>query len=598
MNKKMRQGASLSGHERNCTFLNTRGKGFATVSSVSGFDFDDDARGLATVDWDGDGDLDVWVSNRTSPRLRFLQNGLPDRTASLGLLLKGKTCNRDAIGARAELFVTGGDKPRIATVRAGEGYLSQSSKWLHFGLADGSPVDHRPGDRGLAATAPLPIDIERIEIHWPDGTRQTVRGVEAGKRYRIVQGTEVELVESRSQTSIVLEPQERGGQQEHEEGQRTEKDEYASSFETGTARVALTSPIPSPTLPYRPFVDTTGHTTDHPDEKAKVKVPPPVRDAIGTGVPTLINLWASWCHPCVQELNEFTHERDRIAAAQLRIVAIAVDGQIGGNDASAVELARRMDVPFPSGSATDELIRRLTTIHDASFSVEVPMPVPTSFLMDENDRVCAIYRGPVTVTQLLSDVKAMQAGHEAWQRAALPLKGIWNEPPKPTNRLAVGRDLLSRKQTRDARDYINKFSSYLASDGEFTKLGAWLADELIADGDTSEGIREYEKALRRAPNDVTLLNNLAWQRATQSDENVRNGMRAIELAEKAARITRHQNAGVLDTLAASYAAAGNFDKAVATISKAIEQTPSHEVERLKKLEARRRTYANRVALRL
>ena len=64
------EGQSWSGHERNCCFLNTGGERFANISAVSGFDFLDDARGVALVDWDHDGDLDFWVKNRTPPQVR------------------------------------------------------------------------------------------------------------------------------------------------------------------------------------------------------------------------------------------------------------------------------------------------------------------------------------------------------------------------------------------------------------------------------------------------------------------------------------------------------------------------------------------------
>src|SRR4029450_6779135 len=73
-------GHSLSGHERNSLFLNTgpgpngRPRRVATASLSTGFGFDDDSRAVGIVDWDDDGDLDVWISNRTAPRLRFLKN--------------------------------------------------------------------------------------------------------------------------------------------------------------------------------------------------------------------------------------------------------------------------------------------------------------------------------------------------------------------------------------------------------------------------------------------------------------------------------------------------------------------------------------------
>ena len=72
--KMMKEGLSWSGRERNCAFLNMDGARFAELSSVSGLDFADDARGAAVVDWDLDGRLDLWVTNRTAPQARFMHN--------------------------------------------------------------------------------------------------------------------------------------------------------------------------------------------------------------------------------------------------------------------------------------------------------------------------------------------------------------------------------------------------------------------------------------------------------------------------------------------------------------------------------------------
>src|SRR5262245_66393159 len=100
----LREGRSWSGRERNCFFLNTGGTRFANVSAVSGFDFPDDARAAALSDWDGDGDLDVWVSNRNAPRLRLLRNGATgSHYIALRLVGDGATTHRDAIGARVEV---------------------------------------------------------------------------------------------------------------------------------------------------------------------------------------------------------------------------------------------------------------------------------------------------------------------------------------------------------------------------------------------------------------------------------------------------------------------------------------------------------------
>ena len=141
-----RAGSSWSGRERNCAFLNfgdvEQGARFANVSAVSGLDFPDDGRALAVTDWDGDGDLDLWARNRNAPRLRMLRNNAstddPGAQNWIALRLEGRKVNRDAIGARAEVVLADGTRLQ-KTVHAGTGFLSQSSKWLHFGLGSGTP---------------------------------------------------------------------------------------------------------------------------------------------------------------------------------------------------------------------------------------------------------------------------------------------------------------------------------------------------------------------------------------------------------------------------------------------------------------------------
>jgi hypothetical protein len=66
--KQVREGHSWSGRERNRLFINAKGKRFYDASILSGLDFPDDGRGIAVVDWDQDGRLDLWYRNRTAPR--------------------------------------------------------------------------------------------------------------------------------------------------------------------------------------------------------------------------------------------------------------------------------------------------------------------------------------------------------------------------------------------------------------------------------------------------------------------------------------------------------------------------------------------------
>ena len=170
--ERIRQGASFSGRERNCAFLNLGGKSFADASAALELDLPQDSRGIAICDWDHDGDLDFWMTNRTAPRLQLMQNENAARGAgSVAFLLEGdaaKRCPRDAAGAR--VIVSAGGSERVQTVHLGDGFVSQSSRWLHFGLGG---ID----------------SIDRVVVHWPAGAAESFAGAHAGGRFLLRQGT-------------------------------------------------------------------------------------------------------------------------------------------------------------------------------------------------------------------------------------------------------------------------------------------------------------------------------------------------------------------------------------------------------------------------
>jgi hypothetical protein len=85
-----------------------------------------------------------------------------------------------------------------------------------------------------------------------------------------------------------------------------------------------------------------------------------------------------------------------------------------------------------------------------------------------------------------------------------------------------------------------------------------------------EAIEEYRMALSEYSELDMALNNLAWLLATSSNRSVRNGPEAVILAERACKLTQYRQTVYIGTLAAAYAAAGNFEKAVSTARLAVE----------------------------
>jgi tetratricopeptide (TPR) repeat protein len=91
----------------------------------------------------------------------------------------------------------------------------------------------------------------------------------------------------------------------------------------------------------------------------------------------------------------------------------------------------------------------------------------------------------------------------------------------------------------------------------------------IRRGDLENALKDYSRALEVNPFFAEAYNNKAWVLATCADRRFRNGDQAVLLAQKAVEL--NPDVGTLDTLAAAYAAAGNFDAAVDTQKKAIQK---------------------------
>lgn len=124
-------------------------------------------------------------------------------------------------------------------------------------------------------------------------------------------------------------------------------------------------------------------------------------------------------------------------------------------------------------------------------------------------------------------------------------------------------------QLRSWRDSASLFRHALAVTRDNHVAHAYLGAALLADGRTGEAIGQYQESLALRPDQLTVVNNLAWLLATGSDARHRDPLLAVELAERAARLSDGSDPAILDTLAAAYASAGRFADAVRTARRAV-----------------------------
>ncbi|MGA9777589.1 MAG: tetratricopeptide repeat protein [Verrucomicrobiia bacterium] len=165
----------------------------------------------------------------------------------------------------------------------------------------------------------------------------------------------------------------------------------------------------------------------------------------------------------------------------------------------------------------------------------------------------------------------------------------------------LGNLLSTQGRTAEA---IEQFQKALAVEPDNSKVHYSLANLFFAQGQWDEAIEHYQQALKQMPDSiqahyqlglalacrdkfaaaitqfqkvleldprhVTALNNLAWLLATCPEASLRNGTKALELAQRAVQLSAGTSPQILDTLAAAYAEAGQFPKAVETAHQALD----------------------------
>ena len=496
VNRLVRQGWSWNGHERNVAFLNQGQARFADVSSATGLDFTDDARAAARVDWDGDGDEDLIVTNRTAPMLRFLRN----RTVGarwIAFTLRAKDA-RTAVGARVELVTTSGRR-LSRTLSCGEGYLAQASAGLHFGLGTD--------------------DVERVSVRWPGGEREEFAEARAGTRHLLEQGTGTARVQPARTAELRL---------------RASAADFRVPAPSG--RTALPAALALPRL-----------ALENAQGKAASLLGITLEGPRGTGKPLLLVVGSSADPGSRRQLARLAAAAELFSGTGLQVLAL--ESAAGEARERALEELTGTGWPFSRGFAGEEALQILELVQAALHDDARSLALPSGFLVDPLGQLVATYSGTLEPDVIRDDLALFGMEPDERRAACIPLPGRWIAPPEDTLAARVAGRLAAHGLQRPAAEYelarvevrplsaaqrvydravsahrggrlaeaIALYQSALASDPGFAPAAQDLAVALHQNGDRAAALAAYRNALRLDPGHALTRCNLGYLLAEQGD---------------------------------------------------------------------------------
>ncbi len=462
INELIRSDGTWSGYERNVFYVNCGDGSFADASGVAGLDFADDSRAFALADFNHDGRLEIFLKNRTAPQLRVLQNVMENPGDSIAFRLRGTKSNRDAIGA--EVAVEAGGRKQTKFLQAGSGFLSQHSKELFFGLGRNS---------GAA----------RASVRWPSGLVEVFEKLPPNHRIEIEEGAR-----SFRATPFVPGPRASSSASVSPPGSPAPEPLPAAS------ETWLLDPLPAPDFA---LPDLTGRRQDLKSF---------------AGRPLLLNFWAlnlraTSCPPCRQELRVLEQKQKAWAARGLGLATVNVDVNVNepGEVRVLGKFVREEGYTFSVLLGSADMLGVYNVFYRYLFDRRRDLGVPTTLLIDPEGLVVKIYQGPVEAGHVENDLASIPRTSRARVEKALPFAGDFYGGEFRRNHFTFGVAYFQRGYLDQS---ISSFEFVLRLDPANAEAEYNLGTLYLKKRTSSEARRHFRRAVELKPAYPDALNSL------------------------------------------------------------------------------------------
>jgi thiol-disulfide isomerase/thioredoxin len=333
-NSLLGKGFSFSGYERDPVFLslgkNDKGQvKYFEMSGVSGMDSITDGRAGVFADFDNDGDLDVFSTTIQGQAHLLFRNNVGNANNFLRVALTGTSTGNDAFGTVVRVKTTAGIETKIKA--GGSGFVSQNDPRLLFGLGKDKQAEY-------------------VEVTWPNGKQQRFENVAANTSIAVTEGNDKFAVSKESSANLP--------------DPLTKEDQLFATLK-------LKKGLPFPAL----MVEKLNGT------KA------PLASLQTKGHKTLINLWATWCIPCLKEMPELDRLSPQLKANKISLIGLSIDTDEDGKKGFQLvnEFLTKRKVSYPIAVIGETGGRQIYAVEDPA--------VPLSILLDERGRVEKVISG-------------------------------------------------------------------------------------------------------------------------------------------------------------------------------------------------------------
>ncbi|MDF1729693.1 MAG: tetratricopeptide repeat protein, partial [Sulfitobacter sp.] len=428
-----------------------------------------------------DGDLDLFLRSRTNPRLQYLENRLPLRGKSVQFKLVGRSAEHTTVGARLTVRDVQESGPSwIRTLRAGEGYLAQSSAWLHVGGGDTAQV--------------------QVQVRWPSGEVSDYGIVSAGSSRVLVEG------ETESREWIRPEPNSQAGTSSGRPGVNPAAGDAAGGK---AGRVVLAAPLPLPQLAV---------TT----KSGKNAVLGGVAESLHgqERAPMILLLWSPDCAPCLKELAAWSEAREAIRSSGLSVLALRLDSE--SSPSAQSDWLETIQWPYARGSCSEETARIFAALTSQVMGSTRPLAVPMALLVDQRGRAQVLYRGGVDPAQALKDMEMFPLQGPARLRASVPFDGLYLDPYKQPDWVLLARSFRAGGLPQVAKEYelaLVRTESLDSSESQFE-----FGQARMRQRNFELALQHFEEAVKAGPGVLRYLEPLGvcqyqlgqWDRARET----------------------------------------------------------------------------------